>query len=101
MVQFYGERISELPPNFHELDADEQKELRSRMTDSILREHYDRQTAAVNPASKVWNSEYRLVRCYPIWSLSDAWDEDIIRFRESLFKIVRFVTFPLLRTHCG
>lgn len=89
VVQFYGEKIFELPPSFHELDADEQKALMSRMTDSILRDHYDKQTAKVNPASRVWNSEYRHVRCYPIWSLSDAWDEDILRFRESLLNIVR------------
>lgn len=90
LVTYTGESLLRLPPNFKDLDPAEKQRVEEQVSASILRYSYEQQTATKNPLlMRLYRLKHVKTRTNPIFFAGDSWDDDIIRFRETLISLNR------------
>ncbi|PYH87103.1 hypothetical protein BO82DRAFT_408246 [Aspergillus uvarum CBS 121591] len=89
-LHYNGDLILELPENFKQLDANAQRAVKGKVTDSILLYLYEKYTAERNlTLSRVFPCPNGKTLIDPIRFVGNTWDRDIIPLRESLIRIQR------------
>ncbi|RAK82140.1 aminoglycoside phosphotransferase family protein [Aspergillus fijiensis CBS 313.89] len=85
---FVREPILTLPEGFAELGSKEQSAIEAQMEQTIICDFYQTRVAEEIPLlNRVFYQEFGMLRCWPIQFVGDAWDDDIIRLRDSLIQI--------------
>ncbi|GFN20339.1 phosphotransferase family protein [Aspergillus tubingensis] len=87
-LDYNGEIILKSPKNFKHLDEDTQRDLREKISKSILLYLYEKNTAKKNPLlDKVLRYPNGKILTHPIHFVGNTWDGDILPLRESLIRI--------------
>ncbi|KAI0104819.1 kinase-like domain-containing protein [Nemania sp. FL0031] len=91
LVDYDGDILLRLPPHYDTLeDPDEKSRIRSQVEKSILLWSYERNTKKVNHLlDEVFHLPHGRTRRDVVDFSANAWDADIVPFRESLIRIQR------------
>lgn len=107
LVDYNGKVMLKLPDNYEVLeDPNEKARIRDQVERSIVLHMYEAGTAKVNPVlHEILHLKHGRTRRETVDFAADTWDGSIIRFRECLIRIARFVypsslnqEVPLIRT---
>ncbi|KAL6233114.1 hypothetical protein BDW75DRAFT_232219 [Aspergillus navahoensis] len=91
LVDYQGDIILKPPANFNNLDAEEKKIIREKMSKSIVIYLYGKQIAKEVPLlNRVLHLCHGRSRCDPIQFVGNTWDDDILPLRESLIQLERY-----------
>jgi hypothetical protein len=96
LVRYWGEKMLQLPDDFDTMaDEAEQARVMDGVDSSIILQHYERATEAKNPTlHRVDQVPQRVERRATVASAGNTWDEDIVRLRQGLIRVARFVFIP-------
>lgn len=98
LINYQGDIILKPLVNFNNLDTEEKKIIREKMSKSIVIYLYEKQIAKEVPLlNRVLHLNHSQTRCDPIQFIGDTWDDDIIPLRESLIQLERQVQVPCRR----
>ncbi|KAL3412570.1 hypothetical protein V8F44DRAFT_650908 [Aspergillus fumigatus] len=85
LINYQGDIILKPLANFNNLDTEEKKIIREKMSKSIVIYLYEKQIAKEVPLlNRVLHLNHSQTRCDPIQFIGDTWDDDIIPLRDGL-----------------
>lgn len=87
-----GEVVLERPEDFEALNQKEQDHIDEQLASTTVQNTYASQTSTENPVlDKMYDLKYLKTRIEPLVFAGDSWDDDIVRFRECLIRIEKYV----------
>ncbi|KAJ5138425.1 uncharacterized protein N7515_003273 [Penicillium bovifimosum] len=91
IVDFTGSILLQLPPNFKDMDPEQQAEIKQQVSKSTLYQLYLLETSQRNPLlAEAFHLDHGKTRRIPVEFAGNTWDDDIVSFREALINVERY-----------